>query len=224
MRSKIPDVGGKVDGAALLDPARLALELERRAVLLPGVRGARVHADNCGITDVRVLVLPERDIDLTVRELKALAREELGHDLNGTAVTVLRAADPQPERPRRRKLTSITSEHSGNRFKARVALEVKGDMLIGEADSAIGERFERRAVAGAVLDGLRNLVDFPIELDSVDVLERGEDRIAMVLLLRQSDRLVGTALVRSTEQDAIARATMDALNRFIGRSLRLDPH
>ncbi len=203
---------------SLIDPVRVGLELERLTVALAGVRTARVEADHLGINAVRVLVLPERDPAATVQEVHNLARDHLGAEVSMEKISILNAGVVPFLRPSRRRLGSLMTERVGRMFKARVTLEVPGDVLVGEKEAPIGELFEYRSIAGAVISGLEDLLDFAVDVEAVDIMRHGDRRIAVVFLLRESDRLVGSALVRTTEHDAIARATLDAVNRFLGRA------
>lgn len=59
-----------------------------------------------------------------------------------------------------------------------------------------------------------------LDVDQVDLLQVGPDHVAVVVLTLLAatgiDRLTGSALVRSDAQDAVVRATLDALNRRAG--------
>ncbi len=59
-----------------------------------------------------------------------------------------------------------------------------------------------------------------LDVDQVDLLQVGPDHVAVVVLTLLAasgiDRLTGSALVRSDPQDAVVRATLDALNRRAG--------
>jgi hypothetical protein len=56
-----------------------------------------------------------------------------------------------------------------------------------------------------------------LDVDQVDLLQVGPDHVAVVVLTLLAptgiDRLTGSALVRGDAQDAVVRATLDALNR-----------
>jgi hypothetical protein len=112
-------------------------------------------------------------------------------------------------------LSAIAIERSNERFYARVVLELGGDVLVGESDSPTEPSFEYRSVARATLQGLNELLSQDLDLDSVQVLPVGSSRLAVVTLGREGEILVGSALVRLDEHDAIARATLDAVNRTI---------
>lgn len=213
-------LGGKfVTERELSDRAR---RLEELATALPGIRGAKVEVEGEVVTAVRLLVVAERDTETTIAQVRSIASAELDLDLDPGAIQVLRTSRPVEkgkERPRRRKLTSLTTERAETGFRARVTLEIPGDVLVGEDATSPGEFFEFRSVAHAVLEGLRDLLDFPVEVETIELLSHGMQPVALVTLNRGSDRLVGTAFVRRGDHDAVARATLDALNRFLGTGL-----
>lgn len=196
-----------------------AQELERLALRMPGVRGAKVEADPHGITAVRLLIVPERDAESTTFQVRELAAARLGVELDASVIHVLRTTGGAPARVQRRKLTSLTTERAEEMFRARVTLELPGDVLVGESQMPPGELFELRAVAKAVLEGISDLLDFPVEVELVELIRHAGRDVVMVGLHRETEKLVGTAVVRHDELDAVARATLDALNRFLGINL-----
>ncbi|MDQ4025081.1 MAG: hypothetical protein M3217_06285 [Actinomycetota bacterium] len=192
-------------------------ELETAVAGLRGVRAARVHSTPGGLESVRVLVVPERDATEVVTEIQGMVWAHLGTTIDTHAVEVMKAtgAAPGNGRPKRRKLSSLATKRSADRFTSQVILELDGDLLIGEDDSPAGRRFEPRSVADAVLDAVRQIVAEPLELASADFVEGGDCRIAAVVVDRTHDLLLGSALVTLDEHDAIARATLDAVNRLL---------
>ncbi|MDQ3981901.1 MAG: hypothetical protein M3271_04385 [Actinomycetota bacterium] len=197
-------------------------ELEVAVAALRGVRAARVGSGPGGLESVRVLVVPERDAAEVVQEIQGMVWAHLGASVDAHSIEVMKASGAAPAngRPRRRKLSSLATKRSGDRFTSQVILELEGDLLIGEDDSPSGRRFEHRSVAGAVLDAVRQLVEGPFEVGSADFVEMGSCRIAAVAVERPSDLLLGSAVVTLDEHDAIARATLDAVNRLLANSKR----
>ena len=195
-------------------------ELEVALAALRGVRAARVHFSPAGIESVRVLVVPERDAGNVVTEIQGMVWAHLGAEIDAHSIEVMKATGRATGngRPKRRKLSSLATKRAGDRFTSQVILELEGDLLIGEDDSPSGRRFEHRSVALAVLDAVRELVAEPLELGSADFIEMGDCRVAAVVVERQNDQLLGSAAVTLDEHDAIARATLDAINRLLVRS------
>jgi hypothetical protein len=122
-------------------------------------------------------------------------------------------------RPARGRLAGVSSGDSVPGFAVEIVLEFGGKTRRGESFSAAGGREqERQALVRATLDALNGLVPFEVELDAVDVVTVGSRSLAIVTLDRGTDILMGSAMVRIGEDDAVARATLDGLNRFL-----LDP-
>jgi hypothetical protein len=198
------------------DRAQPHLELQQSLEELRGIRGARVEVQGTSVTAIRVLVIPERDTSETIEDVRKLADRAFDIDVDPNNVEVLRVAEPiDAGGGRRRRLSSISIERSDERFRVRVVLELGGDVLVGESDSPTDQSFEYRAVARAILLGLQELLIQPIDLSSVQVVSAGNSRLAVVTLNREGETLVGSALIRLDEHDAIARATLDAVNRTI---------
>ncbi len=196
-------------------------DLEAAVAALRGVRAARIDSRGGAVESVRVLVVPERDPGEVVHEIQALVWAHLGAELASHSVEVMKATGQQGAangRPKRRKLASLATKRCGDRFTAQVILELGGDLLIGEDDSPAGRRSEHRSVAEAVLDAVRRLVGVSLELGSADFVEMGDCRIAAVAVERRDELLLGSSVVTFDEHDAIARATLDAVNRLLVHS------
>ena len=190
-------------------------EIERSLERLWGIRAARVQRDPAGTTSIRVLVMPERSVQETVRDVRTLVTSQFGAEHASSEVEVLGTGTDGGGYDSRRSLTSLTTERYGERFVARIALELKGDVLLGESESSTGRYSELRAIARATLNALEGLLASPVELDQVVAIDIGENRFILVTLNCKGGPLSGSAPVRRDRHDAVARATLDALNRLI---------
>jgi len=201
------------------DKTPSVLDFQRTLEELRGVRGARVEIQGSDVTAIRVLVIPERETGQTIADVRTLAASILGTEVDPQRIEILRVAGPvQQASVRQRKLSGMSIERSQEWFHARVALELDGDVLVGESGSPSERGFEYRSVARATLQSLLELLEGPIDLDTVQILPMGDSQLAVVILGRNDETLVGTALVRLDEHDAIARATLDAVNRSVTAS------
>lgn len=192
-----------------------ARRLEDSIAELRGVRQARVERNGSGISSVRVLVVPERATDDTVERVLQVIRTETGESVDRDAVEVLHAGRTAPKWPQRRRLSTLATERTLDRFKARVVLDLEGDTLEGESDSPNEKAFTLRSVARATLHSLRELMPRALALESVHLFNTGSHELAIVALTHGDQTLIGSALVRFDEHDAIARATLDAVNRSV---------
>ncbi|HWC14042.1 MAG TPA: hypothetical protein VG929_05560 [Actinomycetota bacterium] len=190
----------------------LAESIETALGDLPGIRGARADVGPTGIESVRVLVIPERTTSQTLSDVQDVMSQIVGASVDEAHIQVIRTATTSGNV--RRKLSSLSLERGPAAFSVRAALELSGDVLMGESASPQGKLFERRATAEAILEGTQELVGFPLDVSRVYVINEIDHEIAIVVLSRGDEVLVGSAVVRQDEHDAIARATLDALNRF----------
>lgn len=179
-----------------------------------GVRRARVETNPDGVEAIRLLVIPERTTEAAISDALDVARS-LHIDLDAESVQVIRA---ETAGEHRRKISSLSTERTSDRFRTKVMLELAGDVLVGESDAPAGGDFERRSTVTATLEGLREILGFPVDIDSVRILDHAEKRVALVTLTRGAAILTGTAAVDGDEHLALARATLDALNRFVTRT------
>ena len=202
----------------------VARRLERELNRIRGVRQAKVATAEGRNASVTILVLPEVGTDEVIHAVRAAGRR-IGIDVDPAIVRVLRSSDEPDEdarHERRRRLASLQTKRAGGRFMAWISLELEGDVLLGEVDGPSGRLYERRSMAEAVVDGLRGLLDVSVQVDAVDVVPLGDDEVALVSLSAGALKLVGCAPVRIDEYDAIARAALGALNRFLTGPIHVD--
>lgn len=196
-----------------------ARSLETAISEVRGVRRARVEGNEAGVESIRVLVIPERRSADIIEEVQRLASER-ALNVDPSKVQIIRVEGGGPAQ--RRRLTSLSTERTRDRFRAKVMLELAGDVLVGESEVPLGVDFERRSLVKAVLEGMKELLEFPVELEAATILDAAGRRIALVTLTRGADILVGSAAITTDERDSFARATLDALNRFASRAIELD--
>ncbi len=192
-----------------------ARRLEDAIAALRGVRRARVEKNGTGISAVRVLVVPERATADTLDRVLDVIRDETGESLARDSVEILHTGRDASRSAQRRRLSSLATERTPDHFKARVVLELAGDTLEGESESPNERAFTLRSVARATLHSLRELMPRALALESVHLFNTGTHDLAIVALTHGDQTLVGSAVVRVDEHDAVARATLDAVNRSV---------
>lgn len=193
--------------------------LEIALTRLRGIRKARVDVAPDGGFLIEVLAVPERSERSLHAEVAATARGVLGTGAPVDTIKIQlagRAPARGAEQPRR-KLSSLITRRTQDRFSTQVLLSRGDDVATGESE-CYPHRNQARAVAQAIIDGLSEVSELPLQLQAVESVLMGEQTLALVSL-RSGDRLlVGSAEVHFDLPDAIARATLHALNRSLSRS------
>jgi hypothetical protein len=178
-----------------------------------GIRKARVDVEESGVVSIEVLAAPERSEQSVRREVATLARSILGATTE-TSLKVLTAARRGQlggEAPRR-KLSSLVTRRTHESFSTQVILSRDGDVVTGESECPSG-REDARIVAQAVLAGLDEVSPEPLQLESVETIPLADETLVLVSVMLGQRRLIGSAQVRFDLPDAVARATLHALNR-----------
>jgi hypothetical protein len=101
---------------------------------------------------------------------------------------------------------------------ASTSLALEGRVLSGSATRDDGDR--QRAIALATLDALRPLLPPGTDVESAQVVAIPGRKVALTVVEfpdepRGYEVLVGSALVRGDEEDALARSVLSAFNRRI---------
>jgi hypothetical protein len=192
-----------------------ARSIETALVKLRGIRKARVDIDRQGDVSIEVLAVPERSeaaLEKLVRDVASLLLPEKA--TVKTAVLMAARGGTRGAPTPRRKLSSLITRRTQERLSTQVILSRGGDVATGESECH-PQHHPERSVAQAVIDGLYDVSDRPVDLVAVETVSLGDTTLAVVSLAFGTRRLVGAAEVRFDLADAIARATLHALNRSI---------
>lgn len=200
---------------------------EEELSTLPGVRAARVVTTAGGrVTEIHLVAEGGKAPKQLVRDVQTIALAKFDLRIDHRIVSVVQFGDdpiPATAPASRPALATVSWTTDGTRSTCRIEIDGADGLVMGEADGGATSRSRARLAAAATVDALRNAktLDSDTTLDVADVLvtELSERRVALVMLVRlrgtAEELLVGSALVRSDESDAVARATLDAFSRHL---------
>lgn len=212
---EFPPLAGADLGMKAVTTLGIARSLEAALVKLRGIRKARVEIDQSGDVFIEVLAVPERSEPVLRKQIDEAARSVVpGGSSISTAVLFAATRDPRAGEQPRRKLSSHITRRTRERHSTQVIMTRGGDVATGESECHPLHHPER-SVAQAVIDGLYDISDRPLELKQVDTVNVGAATLALVSLTYGDRDLLGTAEVRFDVADAIVRATLQALNRSL---------
>lgn len=224
--SNVPDAG--VD----LDDELVRLRIEDAIADLDGIEAVRlVPGSTRPVDELHVVVAPDRDPKQTVRDLQSLLLANFGVDVDRRVVSVVRLGDDAGKRLRdglpRLVLSAVRIEVRGGQTVVAVDLaghDEHGDHVgsaghVGATAGPASETAVAAAACEATLEALAGgLGDVTLRLVGASVTAVGSERVALVALTatngRTRDLLTGSAVVRTHEADAAARAVLDATNRL----------
>lgn len=198
-------------------------EIESALARIPSVTAARVVAEPGGrITEVHVLARRDRAPKQVVRDVQSVAMAAFGIDVDYRTVSVVQLDEPPTEEEQvaapRVALMRLSAEIAGPATEIRVSVRAGGEEHVGSARGPASSGL--RLVARAVSDAVTPLIpDAAVDVDFADVVPAGASAVAIAVLRQATTRgdqvVSGSAVVRKDANDAMARATLAALNRLV---------
>lgn len=211
---------------------------------ISGIQAARVVTGPGGrVAEVHVLAGRERGAKQLVRDVQSVILTNFGIDIDYRTVSVVQLDDPggaapSSERPEtvarseertvsletalapRPAIVRLVTETSSFTTEVRVGVSVNAYERAGTArgPSTAGLRIVASATVDALAEMLRASA---VEVNSAELVTVGAVQVAVVVVRLATTRgeqvLTGSAVVRKDANDAVARATLDALNRVLDR-------
>jgi hypothetical protein len=229
------------DGAgSTLRPVDL-VAVERELCRIPEVRAARIVAGDDGRpVEVHILASTAKGAKQLVRDVQSVAIAASGVDIDHRIVSVVQLDDAEPGELRadpppngngatttaskRIVVDSVIVKKQELRCNATVTLQRGDEQAVGSADGSVASSARWRIVAEASLNALRlfetGATNVTIEMAGVQrVGDRALGIVTLILLLPPNEELLaGVAPVRGgSEEEAVARAVLDATNRRLAR-------
>jgi hypothetical protein len=198
-----------------------AVEHELRRI--PGVNAARVVVDETGEPiEVHILAGAGKPPKQVVRDVQTVAQAVFGVELDRRIVSVVQMDGTlvTPDDTNRVTVEGISKSRTGHRTTVEVVLRRGIDTASGSAAGAAASTTTLGLIVRAALAALAKLEPAAeqLELENVAMQRVGERNYVVVsLVLLQppyEELLLGAAAVRvAGEEDAAARAVLDATNR-----------
>ncbi|BER91553.1 MAG: hypothetical protein PWP42_385 [Candidatus Atribacteria bacterium] len=202
-------------------------EVERAIQCIDGVLKARVVGDERSVSEIHVLARPSKPPKLLVRDVETLLKAKFGLEVDHKKISVVAFDVGENDRAessyavQRPVLWSVSWRKSMNRAQSEVEIRFMGKIYRASAEEeGWSGRGWNHLIAEATLDCLNQIVGVPsfFALRGVAVRDFGDVEVALSFVDCRPDKgsgsmLVGTALVGDEVAEAVARATLDAVNR-----------
>jgi len=196
-------------------------EYERIIGQIKEVISARVVANDHGaIEEIHVLAGSGRGPKQIVRDIESAFMAQFGVSVDHKKISVAQvqddlAAGGQP----RIKLVSVNLTTTGTKAEARVQLEFEETACEGTAIGVASGGNRLRLVAAACLQAVEQYFKgecvFAVEeIRVVSIANREAVLVAVALVTPTGEELfIGSSVIRDDDREAVARATLDAINR-----------
>ncbi|HEX3014895.1 MAG TPA: hypothetical protein VHQ46_00695 [Desulfobacteria bacterium] len=200
-------------------------DLEQAIKQVKSVNAARIRADQQGeIEEIHVLASAGRNPKQVVRDIESVLAAQFDLQIDHKKISVVQFGDeeeqiaPFPEyfRPR---LVGVTMRTVNTIAEVVVELSAGEQTLQGVARGHASTYNRLRLVVEATLNAVETLTGQGCAFVAEDVVitqlaKRSLAQVAITLIAPGGELiLVGCALVRSDDREAVVRATLDARNR-----------
>lgn len=173
------------------------------------------------VESLHALTRSTRSAARICRDIQSVLNAQFGTEIESSKMSVAQIAGELETaipllRPR---LHSVRYGIEGNEGKAQVNLEIEGKVVEGVATGGCSKSSRLRLVANATLNAVNLFTGDSLccELEDVVLLPLSTQAIVVVTVRvsgrQKSESLTGSCIVRRDDLEAIARATLDSLNR-----------
>jgi hypothetical protein len=156
-----------------------------------------------------------RRLEMVAASLLSLNKLEMVLDAEPQGLELSRKGPVHAHRPNLVDLTLEETPEGGSTPMAKVRIVFGDQPLLGSSPFNPGATRDHAAPARATLDALQDYLFDSLRLEDARVLQISDGPFAVVTLRNNSRLLVGSALIQDNLGVAMARATLDAANRFI---------
>lgn len=176
------------------------------------------------VRDVRSALRAEYQIDLDYRRISVAQKTTQGGPAEEPRVLTLPASRVREEPPNvRLRLRELSTTMSDNVRTVRIELSMGKTDVVGEAFGTATKHNMPRLVSEATLQAVERFLDdgYQLSLMGIDIQRFSGEEIVLVAVKFLQERgekaLTGTCVVNHDMEQSIVYATLDALNRILGR-------
>lgn len=198
-------------------------EIEQFINQIKSVNSSKIVIDeNDNITEMHILSDTKRSPKQISRDVQSGLISKFGIEIDHKKISIAQIDDLVIQnKDFRLKLNSIEISTSGMKASIKVLLEKDGNVFEGNSYGANTTYNSHRLIAKAALNSVENFLEIEDNLileDITFVKSAGKDIVVSVVsfINNYSEQvLCGCALINSNMNEAIIKATLDAVNRKI---------
>jgi len=215
------------------DVANSIQDWEQVIKQIKSVVAARINVNSQGeIEEVHILAGSGRTPKQIVRDVESILAAQFGLQIDHKKISVAQLEDGEEANcaiveSTRTKLVGVTLRTVNGMAEVKVELLIGDQIIEGLAQGASSPHNKLRLFVDATLKALAPLTKdkFIFVTEDVGITQLAKHQIALVsiaLIASAGEQfLAGCALVRNDDQEAVVKATLDAVNRKL-RFLRND--
>ena len=215
--------------------ASITLSDDRRSIAQVDILAEGDRPPKQIVRDVRSALKAEYQVDVDYRKVSVALIGDSGPDdpvavdLGPTVLTLPSAQVYEEPAVLRMRYGRVSAVYEQNTCEIQVELGLDGRETLGEAQGSNSRRVVPRLVGEATLGAVTKFLDpsYAFALSDVEVVRVGDQEVVLAVVKFYKERsekvLTGSCPVTHDLHQAIVYATLNALNRFLGRLRYREP-
>ena len=188
---------------------------------IQGVTHAKVVYNNEELEEVHIIANTIRSPKQIVRDIESALLAIFDYRIDRKLISIAQIDTGETKSIKRIRYEGISLEVKDNNVRCEVRLTMDDDVYMS-TETAIGTSINRRrVVAKATVSAVEEMIGQVSAFDVEDIVINSIRDISYVTVIVNmindiaEEVLIGTAIVRNDTNEAIAKATLDAINRRI---------
>ena len=184
-----------------------------------GVLYSKIKEENNQIEEVHIVASKDRSAKQIVRDVESILLAMFDYPLDRKVISIAQLDMGTLPRLKRVKYEGMAIQVEDKFLSCEVRLSHDGEVITASRRGSKSLNNRYRVLADATVKAIEEILPTPCMLDVQDVYISSSKGVQFVCVLTQvstdtqDELLIGSAIVRDDTNEAVVRATLDALNR-----------
>lgn len=192
---------------------------------ISGVNHVKIVHDEENLQELHILASTARSPKQIVRDIETALLAVFDYRIDRKVISIAQIDSEDYKGLKRIKYEGFIMEINDNNIECKVTLNYDEEDFIGSKTAIKTNLNRRKVVAQAAVVAVEEIIGQPLIFDVQDVIINNSRDISFVAVIinmvvnDSEEAMVGSAIIKNDINEAIAKATLDAVNRrILGRT------
>ncbi|MPM17894.1 hypothetical protein SDC9_64294 [bioreactor metagenome] len=188
---------------------------------ISGVNNVKIVNDEDNLLELHILASTARSPKQIVRDIETALLAVFDYRIDRKVISIAQIDSEDYKGIKRIKYDGLIMETNDNSIECKVTLSYDGEDYIASKTAIKTNLNRRKIVAQATVTAVEEIIGQPLIFDVQDVIITTSRDITFVSVIvnmvvaDNEEAMVGSAIIKNDINEAIAKATLDAVNRRI---------
>jgi hypothetical protein len=191
---------------------------------IDGVKNVKIIEENDEILELHILANKLRSPKQIVRDIESSLIAVFDYRIDRKVISIAQIETNETKAINRIKYEGISSQNAGTMIECSVKLSYEDEEFEVPVSKVRTQANVKKIVAEATLRSVEKVIGQTVVFDIQDILVSSTRDISFVSVFvnivaeNNEETVIGSAIVRTDINDAIAKATLDAVNRRLQKN------